>query len=265
MKNDIFSIGRFGQLCRQRVMHSYKTSSLFIIGFCGAVFILFFFIDFNHNFRAVGLGDWLGVSLFVSTPLAILYAGTAFPGFRTKEKSYDYLLVPASLPEKFVFEFFNRIVLYLLVVTFLIWLMFMMEQYIASIFFSKEEILSVDWSAIPSTIGRGMQPDEVFWATLLIVGLCALVFTIPFTGAAMFNKMPLLKTLFAVAVIFFFHLLLVYLFAKLYAEGRTITEGRTILWMGDGLDVLRFVACYVLAGNIGLLVAAYLKLKEKEV
>lgn len=91
-----------------------------------------------------------------------------------------------------------------------------------------------------------------------------LLFTLPFTGATVFSKSPLIKTVFVAALIFFGNLFLVYFFLEImgFSQYHPNEPILFIRHMEDGL-----LTCIVgtIIFNAGFVAAAYFKLKEREV
>lgn len=256
--SDIFSINRFGLLIRQYAIHNYRLFAITLIGFCGGLFILFLMMQLGNDLRPFNANTFFETFLFISAIAAMLYTGTAFPGLRTREKSFSYLLNPASVLEKFLLEFISRILLFIVVVPFLYWIMFHAEGYFL-------QLLNPEFNFTPFsfTDHNLKRPDGVSETTLMLSG-SMLLFTVPFGGSSIFMKYPLPKTLFAVAAIFFFHAFLVYFFLDVLDFASRGPKDGKILGM-DGKDALTFFAIYSIVANTVMIAVAYLKLKEREV
>jgi hypothetical protein len=203
-----------------------------------------------------------GTFLFVVIPMAIIYTGTAFSGFRNKEKSYSYLLTPASAFEKFLFEFVNRVLLFLIIIPVLYWLVFNLEgNFVVTV--------KPSYAFVPRTMTELLavfHDADPGWEYAAAV-FALLIFTIPFAGAASFTKFPLPKTLFIVALVFFFNFFMVYLFIEVFKfNNYELEEGnRSILFIENETEALRALTGYGLVINAGLLLTTYFKLREKEV
>lgn len=255
---------RLGLLFRQGFIHNYKMIAISLVAFCGGLFLLLLTIQLAERGPYFSTESFSAIFLFIVIPLAIVYTGTAFPGLRSKEKSYSYLLIPASALEKFLFEFFNRIFLFLVIIPVMYWIIFHVEG-------SLVTALAPDYySFAPKTMTDLLavfrEPEQ--WNAKYAVAVGALlIFTIPFAGAASFTKFPLPKTLFIVALLFFFNVFIVYLFAEIMGfRNYELPEGdQSILFMEGEKDLLRVLTGYGLLINAGLLLTTYFKLKEKEV
>jgi hypothetical protein len=260
--NNILSIPRLGLLFRQGFIHNSRMMVMSFVAFCGALFLLLLIIQLAGGHNSLDQESFSVIFLFIVIPLAIIYAGTAFSGFRSKEKSYSYLLTPASAFEKFLFEFINRVLLFVIIVPLVYWVVFNIEgRFVTAV--------APDYAFVPRKLVDLLavihDPDPM-WAYAVAV-FAMLIFTIPFAGAASFNKYPLPKALFIVALLFFFNGFLIYLFVvPLGFENYTLPEGkRYILFIENEDSAVRALTGYGLLINVGLLLAAYFKLKEKEV
>jgi hypothetical protein len=260
--NNILSIPRLGLLFRQGFIHNYKMIGISLVAFCGGLFLLLLGIQLVGGDNAFDSESFSGTFLFVVIPMAIIYTGTAFPAFRSKEKSYSYLLVPASTFEKFIFEFFNRVVLFLIIMPLAYWLVFNLEGHFVV-------TVKPSYAFAPRTMAdllAVVHDPEPAWKYAVVV-FVLLIFTIPFAGAASFTKFPLPKTLFIVALLFFFNLFMVYLFVEVFEFKNYHLQGdnQSILFMEGEAEALRALTGYGLVINAGLLLTTYFKLREKEV
>lgn len=262
--HDTFHFPRFAMLCKQNLYHHHRLILTAILGFCGALFLLLLFIQAVDGFHTFYSKDafYTFVSVFCVT--GILYTGTAFPGLRSREKAHQYLMIPASSFEKFLLEIVLRIVLFLLVVPLLYWVVYNLEGNVVRLFdpeFSFERLS--DYPVVPRNV-EVKNLETLFFSFL--IGLTSVILLIPFTGATTFVKMPFLKTLFAVAIIFFFNLFVVVVVFQRILEFRQYyaTSNGGILSFNQGQMFRFLVACFAVT-TAGLLAASYLKIKEKEV
>lgn len=262
--SDAFSITRFGWLVKQHLIHNHRMLLISIVGFCGGLFMLLLIVQAMNDFDTWTKDAFHAtfVTIFIAT--ALLYTGTSFPGLRTREKSYSYLLNPASTLEKFLFELISRIILFIVVVPFLYWLVYHLEGYFLQAIYSRFEFTSQSLVEIPF-LELDVPEDSTlpYWAIAMPFAFGLLIFTLPFTGAAVFMKYPLPKTLFAVAIVFFFHVFLVFFFLEILDFGKGPGNGR-VLGM-DAEAAIKFFTSYAVIANIVVLTASYFKLKEREV
>jgi hypothetical protein len=261
--NNTINLARLGMLGQQYVIHHYRILLTSIVAFCGGLFMLLLLIQFSDEFRPVGSDSMFHeilVTILIGT--AIICGGTAFPSFRSKEKTVNYLMLPASATEKFLIEFLTRTLLFVVVTPLLYWFIYNLEGYTVNIFYPT---FSFTGQNLFELVDMDMDTETARRRVLFLIPAAAfLLFTLPFTGATIFMKNALVKTLFSVAIIFFFNLFLVYFFLEILAFKEFHPSG-SILFIRHAEDMLTAmtVACIIL--NIGLISAAYFKLKEKEV
>lgn len=261
--SDTFSTERFGLLIKQHLIHNYRMLIVSLVGFSGGLFMLLLVIQAINEFDTWSKDAFFGTFFTIFIGTALLYTGTSFPGLRTREKSYSYLLNPASLLEKFLFELISRILLFIIVIPLLYWAIFNVEGYFLQAIYSRFQFVSHSFTELPF-LELDVPKDStlVYWAIAMPFAFGLLIFTLPFTGASVFMKYPLPKTLFAVAIVFFFHLFLVFFFLEILDFGKGPGNGRVL-----GLDAegaIKFFTTYAVIANVVLLTAAYFKLKERE-
>jgi hypothetical protein len=262
--NNTLSLPRLGLLFRQGFIHNYKMIAISLVAFCGGLFLLLLTIHLADDSPYFSTESFSGIFLAIVIPLSIVYAGTAFPGLRSKEKSYSYLLTPVSALEKFLFEFFNRVLLFLVTIPLLYWIIFHLEGSVVTAL--APERYSFTPKKMIDLLAVFREPGQ--WDAKYAVAVAALlIFTVPFAGAASFTKLPLLKTLFIVALLFFFNFFIIYLFAEVVGvKDYELPEGdKSILFIEGGTELLHAMTGYGMIINIGLLLTTYFKLREKEV
>src|SRR5690606_9481740 len=211
--SDTFNITRFGLLVKQHLIHNHRMLLISIVGFCGGLFMLLLIIQAMNQFDSWSQDAYHATFITIFIATALLYAGTSFPSLRSREKSYSYLLNPASTLEKFLFELISRIVLFIILIPLLYWTVYHVEGYFLQAIYSRFEFAPQSIVEIPFL--EVDVPDDStlpYWALAMPFAFGLLLFTLPFTGASIFMKYPLPKTLFAVAIVFFFHVFLVFFF-----------------------------------------------------
>ena len=260
--SDTFNISRFGLLIKQHLIHNHRMLIISVVGFCGGLFMLLLIIQAMNEFEAwtQNAFDTTFLTIFIGS--ALLYTGTSFPGLRTREKSYGYLLNPASTLEKFLFELTSRIILFIILIPLMYWIVFNAEGYFLQALHSKFQFVPRTFSQFPLVKVSENSPVP-YWIITMSCAFGLLIFTLPFTGTTVFTKYPLPKTLFAVAIIFFFHLFLVFFFLEILDFGSNGPRDGKVLGM-DAEGAIRFFTIYAVIANVVLLTAAYFKLKERE-
>ena len=134
MSNNIFSARRFGLLCRQYVIHNTEFLLLSMVAYVGEIFIVLSMVQLGNGLRPHNLENFQGFLIGCISVFGILYAGHAFPAFRSKESTINYLMVPASALEKFGFEFLGRIGITILMLPLLYWATFHLQGYFFTMF-----------------------------------------------------------------------------------------------------------------------------------
>jgi hypothetical protein len=254
--SQIFSPSRFVLLIRQDFQHHYKLLLITAAGFCGGLFILLFMMKIVHGLHAWGVTEFFETFVIVFVISGVLYSGNAFPGLRSREKSYSFLLNPASVLEKFLLELTTRIIAFIVLIPLMYLAVFNLEGLFLQLIYPEFRFTAFSFFDVPAYRGGP-------WVFALAISCSLLALTLPFAGAAIFQKYPLVKTLFSVALLFFFHLFLIFFFMETLGFERYAVNA-DILWMRDEHDLIKFLTVYAVIANGVMVAVAYLKLKERE-
>src|SRR5688500_3363704 len=109
ISNNIFSSRRFRLLWKQQAVHHGEFMLLSTVAYIGVIFIILSVVQAGNGLRPHDENNFQGFLVTFIGVFGVLYAGHSFPAFRSKESTINYLMVPASALEKFLFEFINRI------------------------------------------------------------------------------------------------------------------------------------------------------------
>lgn len=262
--SNLFNINRFVALVRQGFIHDYKMYLISLTGFCGSLFIVLFLVHLTQSAGQHQPRFSLVLYILTFIGAGLLYSGSAFAAFRSKEKTISYLMIPASRLEKFIWEYLSRVIIFMIAIPICFWAVYNASGSIVSLL--REEYL---YRYLPFfIIPEGMPSPGGINPTFLIFSIGFFILTIPFAGATIFVKHPLIKTLFGVSIIFFFHLFLVYFFIEvLNFKGYNISPKETEIYLVPNSETkaIRFFTFVSLLANGMLTLIAYFKLKEKEV
>lgn len=248
-------------LFKQNYIHNAQFVWLSTVAYVGVIFIVLSLVQFGNDLKPHTLENFQGFLAVLVTVFGILYVGHAFPAFRAKESTIHYLMTPASVLEKFVFEFVNRIVIMLLLLPLLYWLTFNLQGFFF-IMFTDEQFNPIGLQSL-------LELDDVpagyeFLIYSLITGSVFFALSLAFTGAAMFTKQPLVKSLFAVALVITFFGLYSYIMIEHVGLGRYNPPEQMVLVPLDETKALGTVTVALFAATFVMLFVAYRKLKERE-
>lgn len=246
-------------LFKQHFIHNAQFLLLSTVAYIGVIFIVLSITQAGNSLRPHELDSFQGFLVAFVTVFGILYVGHAFPAFRSKESTIHYLMLPASVLEKFVFELVSRIGLILVLLPLLYWATFHVQGYLFAIFTPEtfepiglHYIVKID-NDVPGLIYTLVTSGVLFVLSLVL------------TGAAMFTKQPLVKSLFAVAVVIMFFMGYSYIVIEHLGVGRYNPPDEMLLVPLDENNALRFVTVALFAATAVMLVVAFRKLKEREV
>ena len=262
MSNNIFSRTRFLLLFKQHLIHNAQFLWLSTGAYIGVILIVLSLAQVGNNFQPHDRGSFQGFMVVFVSIFALLYVGHSFPAFRSKESTISYLMMPASALEKFVFELISRIGIVLLMLPLLYWATFNLQGYFFGIFTDAvfEPI------GIQHLVRIGDAPyDLMFQIYAVIVGGILFVLSLAFTGSAMFDKQPLVKSVFSVAVVVMFFAGYSYIVVEHLGVGRYNPPEKMTLIPNDEFSAFNFISVALFAATAVMLFVAYRKLKEREV
>lgn len=261
MSNNIFNSKRFGLLFKQHFIHNAQFLGFSAVAYVGVIFIVLSVVQVGNSLLPHELEAFQGFLVAFVTIFGVLYVGHAFPAFRSKESAISYLMLPASVLEKFLFEFVTRICLVLVTLPLLYWITFHLQGYVFDIFtnedfkpFGLHYMFEID-------IPEGYE----HLVYLLATGGVLLVLSLAFVGAAMFTKQPLVKSLFAIALLVMFFATYIYVIVEYLGVGTYNPPESMMLVPHEEDQILMSIAVLVFASAALMLFVAYRKLKEREV
>lgn len=253
-------------LWRQHIIHNLQLLLLATVAYVGVIFIVLSISQIENGFQPHNISYFQGFLIVFVAIFGVLYVGHSFPAFRSKESTITYLLTPASVPEKFVFEFLSRIGIMILLLPLLYWITFHLQGYFFTMVTSQTfEPIGMQYLIKFDVPDVDNQNDYRFWIYAVISASLLLAFVLAFTGAAMFTKQPLVKTLFSLAVVMIFYFGYSYLvFVKFGVEKYSNNETMWLIPTTEAGALKFFTIAIILAIGIMMFVA-YRKLKEREV
>lgn len=259
--NQYFSLKRFSNLYRLWWFRNHKISLIYLGVICGATILvtLWFCWAVTNDFE--NFSNWKAQNYFpfyasIFLVLGVFYTGTAFPGLRTKEKTFEYLLLPSTSLEKFIFEWVNRILLYVLVFPLLFGFLINLTTSVISQFYPEFTNTGVDFLWLFKQLER-------LEVSLLIMALIT-GFHTAFMGSSHFQGKPLLKTLFFFFVANAVFSLYIFGLVKLMNLEDYTVEDDCLFFACSKEGIIRFFLALGVIANLLLLAISYFKLKEKE-
>jgi len=260
--NNSFSIQRLVLLCKQSMIIYKKPIGITLAGFSAIIFIALIVMQSAANFRNWDNEDSTAAFIFLFFQFGFIYTCLSFPAFRSKEKSMVYLMLPASVSEKYTFELLTRIVLYIVLMPLLFWLVANIEGIIVHSFIP--ELANYKFSFRDGFLAIVKNGKFEFWALILTIQGILFVFIAPFTGASHFSKSPLLKTVFTFLSIIAGYGFFVFLLVKGLGLEHIHSMNNRVLFMNNTDSALVFLGILSTLINLSLLSIAFFKLKEKE-
>ena len=260
MSNNIFSLKRFLLLWRQYFIHNTDFLLLSAVAYIGTIFIVLSVVQAGEDLRPHDADGFQAFLVGFVAVFGIVFAGHAFPAFRSKESTISYLMVPASATEKFMFEFISRIAVVLLM-PLLFWVTFHLQGFFFAIFTDDAfQIVGMEY-----LVKIDVSENFRFLVYAITTAGVLLAFVLAFSGAAMFGKQPLVKSLFAVAVIVMFFMGYVYIVLEHLGLEKYDPPETMFLIPLDEVRALQMVSLGLFIAIVVMLFVAFRKLKEREV
>ncbi len=251
MKTDTsFSIFRFALLFNQFRIYNGKLILISISGLIGGLFVMLYSIQIVTRFDTWRYEHFMYLFMGLFMVLAIVYAGSSFPGLRSREKGYNYLQLPATTTEKFMFELFIRVLIFIPLMPALYWTVFHLEG-------SLVEMLNSDFTFQSFSFTEGFHlptESENNWVKALVISQGLLFLMVPFFGATTFMKQPIIKSLAGAITILFIHLIIFYALQK-----------SSIRLFQNSWEFITYMTGYLLLINLCMVTLAYFKLKGKQI
>lgn len=259
MSNNIFNVKRLQMLCKQHLIHNAQFLLLSTGAYVGLIFMVLSVAQISNGLQPHDLGIFQGMLIGFVVVFGVLYVGHSFPAFRSKESTISYLMTPASAVEKFTFEVISRIGLVLVMLPVLYWITFHMQGFFFTIF--------TDYGFESIGIHHLITIDEDVPPLIYSLVAASILFclSLAFTGAAMFTKQPLVKSLFAVATVVMLFAGYSYIVVEHLGVGRYNPPDTLILIPMNEYRALQAVTIALFAGTLIMFFVAYRKLKEREV
>ncbi len=260
-----FNLKRFIKALQYDLTLNAKTYLFFVIGlFFGLLFIDLFAVA--NTGKEFPLDEYTTLFFFTFIISIVIVVGTSFPLLRDKKSSANYIMLPASVFEKFLIQFIIRVLCFFILFMVLFWIDFKV---------SKAIYYSIEWSR-HTEIGTFSFFDSFrgreFKTTLDVIGFSAWLVTLSsflFAGATCFKKHALFKTILSFALIIVFAFIISTIFTSIYYPRRLDLFSQPIYIMtykiNENLYNTQFLFYITgMLSSLFLFPLAYFKLKEKE-
>lgn len=249
-------------LFRSSFLINRKLMTITLAGVSGILFVTLLLLQMLTRFANWHQQEYLITFFVFFLLLGAVYTSLSFPAFRSGIRSVNYLMLPASTFEKFLFEFTTRILAFIIIMPIIFWMVANLEARIA---YHYRPILGrPDFSFTDGWNDLFNNKGMTGWVILLIVNLIFMVFTSTFAGAAYFSKSPLIKTVFTLSIILVFFSLYIWLLIKIFDIAHYVPSGSRVLFIHNETQAQAFFALGSTVVNILILIISWFFLKEKE-
>ena len=273
--NQIFSFKRFRKYAISNATLSYRQTLMMWGALVVSIFTISFYTMETNSYN--WYKGWLSMFTIIFFVAGILFASFSFASFRSKEKTIMSLMLPVTAFERFLSEFFGKIVVYIVLFPVLFILSGNFAVFISNIIGTK----TIETYTYPVTINgtetvikvatfpfKYMQIQDIFKTMptnqiSLGISLAIFMFSLSFAGSATLRKYPLIKTLVFVgsiilAIIGYFYLV----FEKMNRNNPWIENTSDKL---NNEQQLLITSSILIVFSLITLTYAFFKVKEKEV
>lgn len=260
MINQNFNIQRF---IRYSVNNFRQYGNLYLTFIVGLFFGLLLFTSLSmYNEHVWNNNDWQRIFITSAIFVGVMVIGTSFPYLRKKERTMNFLMLPASNLEKYSFEVLLRMValsiVFPIVLNVTSILAIHLVDYAHYLLGSHGEAFSCESLSFAKVLDA-RKPG----ITTLLFGSAFFGFSLPFAGSVVFTKRPFIMTLVFVAGVIAVGVGYMYiLMEKIHIKRPIIAD--FLEWMGEEKG-MAFLFWLIVLLSVWVLTYAFFKLKEKEV
>jgi hypothetical protein len=257
-----FSGKRFMMLFRQSLLINKKFIFISMAAVAGIIFVLLVLLQYSVAFRNWHHRGYFITFLVFYFILGAVYSGLSFPAFRSKVKTVDYLMLPASALEKFLYEFITRIIVFIIFMPLIYWIVANIEG--AIVHYYEPKMVNYHFSFHKGWYEFFNKQNINGWVKLLLSQIGLFILIAPFTGSTHFSKSPLIKTIFAFSIIAGVFSLYLYILIKILNIKNYYYGNSGVLFVHNNDQFATFFGLSMAVVNISLLAVSWFRLKEKE-
>jgi hypothetical protein len=262
INNNTFSSERLMMLFRSSLLINKRLILITLAGVAGTIFLVLLLLQMMNGYKNWSQQEFLVTFIVLFFLLGAVYTSLSFPAFRSGVRTVNYLMLPASTLEKFIFELSTRVVLFIVIMPVLYWLVANIE---AKIVYNLNHLLERGYFSFREGSQHFVNQQQFKgWALVVLIQCLFVIFTATFAGSAYFTKSPLIKTFFTLSLIIGFYLLYTWLLIKGLKMDDYIPTNHRVLFIHNEKDFQLFMALGMTVVNVLILTISWFFLKEKE-
>lgn len=213
-----FNLRRFGLLMRNDILLNYKKYIFAIIGALILGYVILYLQMPKSNYYGVFNDNKYAITFITCLIGLAVFLGLSFPGLETKAGAASYLLMPASTFEKFISQFFIRIVIGTAMFFVIFWIDAQLAR-LTALSALKHIGGSADIKVFEYTDVFTFIRNEPTFLSGAIISLFVSMGIFIFSVRLFFNKLAIVKIAIAMAAMFGVITLLVVLFSHIFYPG----------------------------------------------
>ena len=258
-----FNLTRFSKYFRYNLSIHYKAYFITCIVLLIALTLANYLLlcgehNYNPEFHTVVFTICFCSSSFLIT-------GTGFPELRDKSKTIYFLTIPASIFEKYLVQFFIRIICFTIIYHILFWVSLKFAHHFYMLTDYNKHYIIYDYSIFSSI--KETSSQVMYLMVLFIITLCLFLFA----GSVIFRKYSLFKTVFTIIAFPFGIYVILLIYSYIFHPGATDGFYPTLYnryiygngTYGYATNLILIITIAIITSLL-LIPLAYFKLKEKE-
>lgn len=258
--NQIFSLKRFINLIKSDLLMNYKRYGMIVLVMTLLTYVVMY-LNFPKNGGTFDIERYFPFLVsFIFFSLGA-WIGSSFPAFNRKNTSRNYLMTPASTFEKYTAQFIGRIIISTIVMLIIFWIDARFARFTV-LHVIKENTTAIDKFSYTALYEKIKLDHVVYWTPLIFFSLV----TFLFSARIYFNKHGLIKSLLALAGVFFAFYILLVIYTQIFYPGNKLFEvDATNYIVTKSIKNSDILMIALLSFSILILpVLGFFKLKEKE-
>ncbi len=251
--NQTFNPTRFFKYAQYNLIINKNGYLYSLTGFCSAMLLTqISLLSFSSGWHR---NQWSAFYLVSLAIFGIIFFGKSFSALRKKESAINFMILPASTFEKFIYEFLSKILITLIIYGVLFPIIADLSAFLAQFINSDNTIKYFSYADLI---------DKPIEYIRLIVFLYILAFSLIFAGTTAFKKRPVLMTFIFLGLVAISTIGYLYIISEKLNLNNGISYTLRTQFYNDN-KLLTAFTCAMAITSIISWIYAYFKIKEKEV
>ena len=265
MFQNSFHIKRFSNA----LQYDLRLNAKKYISFVASLFVILLLLNLffiAQSGRRFNLDQYMTLFYFSFILGLVIVVGTSFPALRDKKSTINYLMIPASVFEKFLIQFVIRILCFMILFVPFFWLDFKVADGIYHLIYWTGQVEIQSFNLLDPIDIKYLKALDVLAILCALFSLAAFLFV----GSVYFKKYALPKTVFSFALFAVFVFVIFVIDTSIFYPEK-FSFRKNPIYINDYklsknlINIQLFFYVIGFFSSLFLLPMAYFKLKEKEI